>query len=369
MRGTYTRFIAGLLALVMVLALTACGKAAAAEDEPTAAPQSTEAAAQAADETAEENGAAGGGNILIAYFTAAENSGVDAISSASVVTVDDTAKGVSQAVADMIAERTGGELFSIQTSVVYPADMGELIDYVAEEQDAGVLPELTTHIEDLDKYDTVFVGFPIWWYDMPQVMYSFFEEYDFAGKTIIPFTVHNGSRLSGTPATIQELEPEATVIQGRLHRQPSERGGRGGGRGRVAGWPGLLTMVRKLISAVLAAGLLCACGPVGSAAAEDGYTTGQFIRGNVLESAEGEIHYSYWLPDGYDGETEYPLMMTLPGYGGMWFGEDSEGTNLRERGVSVWTGDRRAHDRGLASGHGLARHLRPADHRADGVFS
>lgn len=105
----------------------------------------------------------------------------------------------------------------------------------------------------------------------------------------------------------------------------------------MAGRPGLLTMKRKLISAVLAAGLLCACGPVGSAATEDSFTTGQFIRGNVLESAEGEIHYSYWLPDGYDGETEYPLMMTLPGYGGMWFGEDSEGTNLRERGVSVWT--------------------------------
>lgn len=207
-----TRFIIGLLVLAMVLALAACGKAAAAEDAPTAAPQPTEAA-QTANETAETSGAAGGGNILIAYFTAAENSGVDAVSSASVVTVDDTAKGVSQAVADMIAERTGGELFSIQTSVVYPADMGELIDYVAEEQDAGVLPELTTHIGDLDKYDTVFVGFPIWWYDMPQVMYSFFEEYDFAGKTIIPFTVHNGSRLSGTPATIQELEPEATVIQ------------------------------------------------------------------------------------------------------------------------------------------------------------
>ena len=104
----------------------------------------------------------------------------------------------------------------------------------------------------------------------------------------------------------------------------------------MAGRPGLLTMVRRLISAVLAAGLLCACGPVDIAATED-YTTGQFIRGNLLESTEGEIHYSYWLPDGYDGEREYPLMMTLPGYGGMWFGEDSEGTNLRERGVSVWT--------------------------------
>lgn len=55
-------------------------------------------------------------------------------------------------------------------------------------------------------------GHAIWWYDMPQVLYSFFDEYDFSGKTIIPFNVHNGSRFSGTIETIQELEPEATVM-------------------------------------------------------------------------------------------------------------------------------------------------------------
>ncbi len=152
------------------------------------------------------------GKILVVYFTAAENSGVDAVSSASVVTVDGEAKGVSQAVAEMIAEDTGADLFSIRTSTVYPANMGELIDYADKEQDDDVRPELTSSIDNLDDYATVFVGFPIWWYDMPQVMYSFFDEYDFAGKTIIPFTVHNGSRLSGTPAKIAELEPDATVI-------------------------------------------------------------------------------------------------------------------------------------------------------------
>ena len=152
------------------------------------------------------------GKILVVYFTAAENSGVDAVSSASVVTVDGEAKGVSQAVAEMIADETGADLFSIRTSTVYPANMGELIDYADKEQDDDARPELTSSIENLDDYATVFVGFPIWWYDMPQVMYSFFDEYDFSGKTIIPFTVHNGSRLSGTPAKIAELEPDATVI-------------------------------------------------------------------------------------------------------------------------------------------------------------
>ena len=152
------------------------------------------------------------GKILVVYFTAAENSGVDAVSSASVVTVDGEAKGVSQAVAEMIANETGADIFSIRTSTVYPADMGELIEYADQEQDDDARPELTSQIENLDDYATVFIGFPIWWYDMPQVMYSFFDEYDFSGKTIIPFTVHNGSRLSGTPAKIAELEPDATVI-------------------------------------------------------------------------------------------------------------------------------------------------------------
>lgn len=56
------------------------------------------------------------------------------------------------------------------------------------------------------------IGYPTWWYDMPQVLYSFFDEYDFSGKTIIPFNTHNGSRFSGTIETIQDLEPDTTVI-------------------------------------------------------------------------------------------------------------------------------------------------------------
>lgn len=153
-----------------------------------------------------------GSNILIAYFTAGENSDVDVVSSASVTTVDGEAKGRLRAVADMIQTQTGGTLFSIQTSVDYPGDGGALIDYAAEEQEEDARPELTSHIENPDDYDVIFVGYPTWWYDMPQALYSFFDEYDFSGKTIIPFNVHNGSRFSGTIETIQDLEPGAEVI-------------------------------------------------------------------------------------------------------------------------------------------------------------
>lgn len=79
------------------------------------------------------------------------------------------------------------------------------------EQENGVLPELLNHIENLDRYDTIFVGYPVWWYDMPQMMYSFFDEYDLNGKTIIPFNSHGGSGFSGSVQEIADLEPNATV--------------------------------------------------------------------------------------------------------------------------------------------------------------
>ena len=82
-----------------------------------------------------------------------------------------------------------------------------------QEQEENARPELTTHIENLDGYDTIFIGYPNWWADLPMAVYSFFDEYDFSGKTIIPFNVHNGSRFSRTIQTIQELEPDATVVE------------------------------------------------------------------------------------------------------------------------------------------------------------
>lgn len=170
---------------------------------------SSEQGSQSESSTAPDNNDSS--NILIAYFTAAENSGVDAVASASYSMVNGEPVGRLRAIANMIQTETGGDLFSIRTSVVYPADIGELIDYAAEEQREDVRPELTSHIDDLDKYDTIFVGYPNWWADLPQVMYSFFDEYDFSGKTIIPFNVHIGSRLSGTVNTIKELEPNANV--------------------------------------------------------------------------------------------------------------------------------------------------------------
>ena len=201
------KYTAVLLSAVLAVFLGACG--ASAEGETDEAAEVQESA-----ESPESSGSQGSeGGILIAYFTAAENSGVDAVSSASYSEVNGKAKGRMQALAEMIQVETGGDLFSIQTEEIYPADGGDLIDYAAEEQSEGARPALSTHIENLDDYDTIFIGYPNWWADLPMPLYSFFDEYDFAGKTIIPFNSHNGSRFSNTISTIEELEPEADVIE------------------------------------------------------------------------------------------------------------------------------------------------------------
>ncbi len=206
-----------LLAGVLTLSLAACGNTDSdgnsQEEVSQTSGQESGMQPDISEQVESGNAASDGSNILIAYFTAAENSGVDAIASASYTTIDGQALGRVRAVADMIQENVGGDLFSIRTSVVYPTDGGELIDYAAQEQDENARPELTSHIENPDQYDTIFIGYPNWWADLPMAVYSFFDEYDFSGKTIIPFNVHNGSRFSRTIQTIEELEPDATVIE------------------------------------------------------------------------------------------------------------------------------------------------------------
>lgn len=150
MKSLWKKVLAGVLAAGLALSLTACGNGGNAQNS-----QAGTTGQQSAAEIDSD-----GDNVLIAYFTAAENSGVDAISSASYTTVDGQAVGRLRAVADMIQSNVGGDLFSIQTAEVYPTDGGELIDYAAQEQEENARPELTSHIEDLDQYDIVFIGYP-----------------------------------------------------------------------------------------------------------------------------------------------------------------------------------------------------------------
>ena len=204
------KVLAIVLTMAVLVSLTACGNNNATDKGNTNATINQKDTSDQSSKSGEVLSTEG--KVLVAYFAVAENSDVDAISSASVSDVNGETKGRMTALAEMIQEKTGGDLFSIKTSVKYPGDGGKLIDYAQKEQDKDVRPELTSHIDNLDDYSVIFVGFPTWWYDLPQIMYSFFDEYDFSGKTIIPFNSHNGSQFSGTIETIQKLEPDATVV-------------------------------------------------------------------------------------------------------------------------------------------------------------
>lgn len=157
---------------------------------------------------------AGNGKSLVVYFSVPETDGVDASSGASRVLSGGKVMGNTQYVAAIIAEATGSDLFEIKTVHTYPGSHKALIDAAKVEIDNNARPKLATHIKNLKDYDVVFVGFPNWWYDMPMPFYSFFDEYDFSGKTVIPFCTHGGSRFSGAIKTIRELEPRATVLDG-----------------------------------------------------------------------------------------------------------------------------------------------------------
>lgn len=129
----------------------------------------------------------------------------------SVVIIDGEVLGNTQYVAYVIEENTGADIFRIEPKTPYTMNHEDLVDLAKEEQNNDSRPELKSNIENLNQYDTIFIGYPNWWGDMPMILYSFFDSNDFSGKTIIPFNTHGGSGFSSTIDTIAELEPNATV--------------------------------------------------------------------------------------------------------------------------------------------------------------
>lgn len=159
----------------------------------------------------------GSSNILIAYFSVPEDvETTDAVAGASIVVRDDEKMGNTEYVAKMIQQTIGGDLFRIETVEEYPLDHDPLVDQAAEEQDENKRPELLNHVENFEQYETIILGFPNWWADLPMPVYTFLEEYDFGGKTIIPFVTHGGSGFSGTISTISQLQPDAHVSENTL---------------------------------------------------------------------------------------------------------------------------------------------------------
>ena len=210
------------LFVAMLVLLGGCSSQKNSQQDNTqrnvSATQNAESGQETKDTTGkEEKNAASSGKILIAYFTLADNyenpKDMDATSQASINIENKELIGNTEYLADAIQEETGGDLFSVVVKNPYPNDYDKITDMGSEEQEKDARPELASHVENMEQYDTVFIGFPIWWYTMPQAMFTFLEGYDFTGKTLIPFTTHGGYGVGSSVKDIQKLCPGANVVE------------------------------------------------------------------------------------------------------------------------------------------------------------
>ena len=131
-----------------------------------------------------------GGKVLIAFFSWGGNT-----------------KGI----AEEIQSQTGADLFEIELVTPYSTDYNTVLDQAQHDQNIQARPEIAVHVEDMDQYDTILLGYPNWWASIPMPIASFLEEYDFSGKTIIPFCSHGGGRFGQSLTAITKLAPDAVM--------------------------------------------------------------------------------------------------------------------------------------------------------------
>lgn len=159
-----------------------------------------------------------GGNVLIAYFAYNENIGdtsgmtADAIASASLGQSTGNEYSNLQVIAQLIQEKTDGNLHSILVADPYDPVYDVMRERAYDEMDNGILPELQTQVNNLNQYDVVYLGLPVWTGQMPTPVTSFLTENDLSGKIIIPFNVHLGSGSERIKGQIEDLCPDATIM-------------------------------------------------------------------------------------------------------------------------------------------------------------
>ena len=183
------KVIAIFLAAILIFSLAACGGTSG--DNSSKAETST--SETKADNTSNDNNTSADGKTLIVYFSWSNN---------------------TETMANYIHDKIGGDMERIEPVEAYPEDYNETADKAKAERDNGDRPKFKQLQFNPESYDTVFIGYPIWWYELPMIMQTFFDTYDLSGKTIIPFNPHEGSGDSGTYDQIKTEEPNATVLEG-----------------------------------------------------------------------------------------------------------------------------------------------------------
>ena len=209
------KFTALLISFALLLALSACGSNAtpnatsASDSQPSESEPTTTSQPESSDEAAESAPAE------ISSETVPETEADTEPQSRSLV-VYFSWSGNTRNVAESIQQQTGSDMFEIVPKTPYSTDYDTVVDDAKVEQQNNARPEIASGIGNIDDYDTIYVGFPNWWGDMPMILYTFFDTYDLSGKTVALFCTSGGSGLSNTVNEVKELEPNANVTDG-LH--------------------------------------------------------------------------------------------------------------------------------------------------------
>ena len=143
--------------------------------------------------------------VLVAYFSRTGEQ----------YSVGNITEGNTAIIAKMIAAKTGGDLFEIKVAKDnYPKGYSALTDYAKEEKQKKARPEIVGKVAKFTDYDTVFIGYPNWWSDMPMPVYTFLESYDFTNKNVVPFCTHEGSGIGGTENNVKNAAKGSKALKG-----------------------------------------------------------------------------------------------------------------------------------------------------------
>lgn len=133
--------------------------------------------------------------ILVVYFS----------KTGEQYSVGNITEGNTAIIAKMIAKQTKADLFEVKLkNDTYPAGYTPLTEVAKEEKNSNARPEIADDVSNFDEYEVVFIGGPVWWSDLPMAVYTFIEKHDWAGKTIVPFTTHEGSGLGSVPRELKK---------------------------------------------------------------------------------------------------------------------------------------------------------------------
>lgn len=205
MEGIGTKIVCLAMVLCLLFSLTSCGQRN--ESGSSAAQNRADDTAPSAGNSTEDENSAGDGKSLVVYFSRTGEQ----------YTVGVIDKGNTAIVAEMIADETGADLFElVPADDHYPMTYAELTDVAKREQNEDARPEYAGEAPDLSAYDTIFIGAPVWWGDWPMICYTFFENNAavLSGKTLVPFSTHEGSGLSGFDKKLGVACPDAEIGKG-----------------------------------------------------------------------------------------------------------------------------------------------------------